>query len=159
MKQEKILAASSHCKYERGPESRVLNHLLSLLLHRDEGRNVSTADGARLLGLDELLAAVHADAEVAAGHDERVLGVRQTNQALRIGVVVLDRLLALFGALLVCQAVNRLYLEGKPVDLPKHTKNHASVSQTRMSTPRAHATLKKQDHLLEQPSQSTESQD
>ena len=65
-----------------------------VLLHRDERRDVSSANRAGLLRLDKLFATVLADAEMAAGHYEGVLRVTEADEALGIGVVVFDRLMA-----------------------------------------------------------------
>ena len=77
-----------------------------VLFHRDEGGDVSAADGARLLGLDQLLSAAFADAEVTAGHYQGVLGVGETDEALCVGVVFFDHLAPFFGTVLVGHAVD-----------------------------------------------------
>ena len=47
-----------------------------VFLHGNERGYVTTADGAGLLRLDQLFAAILAHTEVTAGHYESVLGVR-----------------------------------------------------------------------------------
>ena len=76
-----------------------------VLLHRDQRRDVATADWASLLGLNEFFAAVLADAEMAAWHYKGVLLLAEADEALGLGIVI-DHLLAFFCAILVCHAVD-----------------------------------------------------
>ena len=95
-----------------------------ILFHGNEGRNVTTADRARLLRLHELFAAVLADAEVAARHYQGVFGVRKANEALGVRVVVLDGLLAFLGFVVIRgHPVNRFKLEGQAAD-ERHLLSH-----------------------------------
>ena len=87
-----------------------------ILLHWNEGGNVATADRACLLCLDQLLATILANAEMAAWHNERVFFLRQTDQALGIGVVIIHGLLTFLGTIFGCHTVDRLEFEGKAVD-------------------------------------------
>jgi len=87
-----------------------------ILLHWDEGGDVATADRACLLGLDQLLTTVLTNAEVATGHNERVFALRQTDQALGVGVIIFDGLLTFFSVFIGRHTVDRLEFEGKTVD-------------------------------------------
>lgn len=77
-----------------------------VLLHGDEGGDVASANGARLLLLDEQFATPFADAEVTARHNQSVLLLGKADEALCIWVLVLDRLLALLGSFLRGHSVN-----------------------------------------------------
>lgn len=57
----------------------------------DETANVLPADRARLLSLDEALAALGTNAEVAAWHDECVFLLAQANQTFFLLVLVVLR--------------------------------------------------------------------
>ena len=95
-----------------------------ILFHWNEGRNVTTADRARLLCLHELFAAVLADAEVATRHYQGILGVRKANEALGVWVVVLDGLMAFLGIVVFRgHPVNRFKLEGQASD-ERHLLSH-----------------------------------
>ena len=88
-----------------------------VFLHGNERRYVTTADGAGLLRLDQLLAAILAHTEVTAGHDESVFGVGKADETLGIWVIVFDRLLAFFSLVVVRRhTVDRFKLERKAVD-------------------------------------------
>jgi len=82
-----------------------------ILLHWDEGGDVATADRACLLGLDQLLTTVLANAEMAAGHNERVFFLRKADQALGIGVVIIDGLLTFLSTIVSSHTVDRLEFE------------------------------------------------
>jgi len=81
-----------------------------VFLHRDKRRDVSAADGASLLSLDQLLTTALAHTEMAARHYESVLGVTQADQALSFRVVIND-LLTLFSTLIFGHTVDRLQFE------------------------------------------------
>ena len=102
----------------------------SVLLHRNERSDISATDWARLLGLDQFLAAVLADAEVAARHYQGVLRVAQANEALGLWVVV-DHLLAVLGAFLARHAVDGFQFEGQAVDLRKTKRSECSERSER----------------------------
>ena len=88
-----------------------------ILFHRNERRNVTTANRARLLSLHKLLTAILAHAEMTAGHYQCVLGVRQTDEALGIWVVVLHGLLTfLCIAVVRGHTIDRFEFEGKALD-------------------------------------------
>ena len=63
-----------------------------------------------MLGLDKLLATILANAEMAAGHYESVLGVTQADQALNF-LVVVDHLLTLLSTIFLRHTVDRFELE------------------------------------------------
>ena len=87
-----------------------------ILLHWNEGGDVATADRACLLGLDQLLATILTNAEMTAWHNERVFFLRQADQALGIGIVIIDGLLTFLGAIFGSHTVDRLEFEGKAID-------------------------------------------
>ena len=87
-----------------------------ILLHWDEGGDVATADRACLLGLHQLLATILTNAEVATGHNERVFALRQTDQALGVGVLIIDGLMTFLSLIFGCHTVDGLEFEGKTVD-------------------------------------------
>ena len=108
-----IICSIFHC------EAKILatNLHSGLLLHGDERSNVSSANRAELLSLDELLTAVLADAIVGAGHYQSILAIGQADEALSLWVVVLNRLLAFFGTLVSCHSVDRFEFEWQSIDL------------------------------------------
>ena len=78
---------------------------ISVLLHRDQRRDVATANWTGLLGLNKFLTTALTDAEVAAWHYKGVLGVAQADEALRLGVIV-DDLLTLLCSVFIRHTVD-----------------------------------------------------
>ena len=88
-----------------------------LLLHGNERRNVTSANRAELLCLDELFTTVLADAEVGTWHYQSILAISKANEAFLFRVVVFDCLFAFLGIFVSCHAVDRFELEWQTIDL------------------------------------------
>ena len=65
-------SASSICQFE---SVKILIEEFSFAFHRDEGSDVTAANRARVLGFHEGGPALHADTQVPAWHDHRVLDI------------------------------------------------------------------------------------
>lgn len=88
-----------------------------VFLHWDERRDISTTDGAGLLGFDKLLATVLTHTEMTAWHDKGVLRIWQADKALSIWIVIIDCLLAFLSSVIFSHSIDRLELEWQSIDL------------------------------------------
>ena len=90
----------------------------SVFLHRDERLNVTTTNGTRVFGSNQLLTTLMTDTEMSARHDKSILSLSETYRALNLCIVSLitNRLLTLRTGLtvsvLLYHTIDRLDLEG-----------------------------------------------
>ena len=108
---------SNYCVAQVNVNHPLILRISDVFLHRDKRRNISTANWTGLFSLDELFAAVLADAEMAAWHYEGVLRVTETDEALGIWVVIFNCLMTIGGVVILSHSVNGFQLEWKPIDL------------------------------------------
>ena len=76
-----------------------------MLLHRDQRRDVATANWTSLLGLNQFLTTALTDAEVAAWHYKGVLRITQADEALRLWIVI-DNLLTFLCSVFIRHTVD-----------------------------------------------------
>ena len=89
-----------------------------MFLHRDQRLDVTTANGTRVFGGNQLLTTLMTDTEVSTRHDQGILPFSETYRALNLCIVSLitDRFLSLRTALTVSvfldHTIDRFDLEG-----------------------------------------------